>query len=389
MSKRLFDGDSRFMDFAAVTADYIGTGAIHVPVFESEIMDKTRKRGTLLQRVKTKPATGHPTRYFEKVAHENKYQFVDPRAIDHALNTAIDRVEHSALIKAMVDGITFTMFDKEVTNQQGLYGNLQAQDLAEVVTDMLDAQDRAVWTGAATSLMDNSSAGKAEYCSVLTQVTKTGTIAAEARLSEAIIHGVAALMYNKQYKATPTAIYMNPLDKARLDTQEMNEKDKVKTYDVEVLPGIVINGLMTAAGILPIITDVYCPQGKILITDENLLERQYVTDPNPRLFELEKSDTKTGAHDLADRYIAVLFDTFIVRGGSYGHMVLTIDGVSTDDKLDSSVVTIISTTESTTTAGSSSSSSVDGGSAGSAGTAGTAGTGGTGGTGGTSGTGGN
>ncbi len=352
MSQRLFgDGTSRFMNFAAVTADYIGTGAVHVPVFETEIMDLTKKRGTLLQRVKAKPATGHPTRYFEKVAHTSKHQFIDPRAIDHNLDTTIDRVEHSAYIKAMVDGITFTMFDKEVTAQQGIFGNLQAQDLSEVITDMLDAQDRAVWNGTATSLMDTTSTGKNEYCSVLTQVTKTGTIAANARLSQAIIDGVAALMYNKSYRVTPTAVYMNPLDKATLDSQEMNEKDKVKTYDVEVLPGIKITGLMTAAGILPIITDVYCPKGKILITDENLLERQYVTSATPRLFELEKSNTKTGAHDLADRYIAVLFDTFIVRAGSYGHIVLTIDGATNTDKLDSSVVTINATTESPTTAG--------------------------------------
>lgn len=351
MSTRLFNGKTKQMSFAAATADYIGTGAIAVPVFEQQIMDMTRKRGTLLQRVKAKPATGHPTRYFEKVTHENKSAFINPRGIDHNLNTEIDRVERSANIKALVDGITFTMFDHEVTQQQGIFGDLQAQDLQEVISDMLDAQDRAVWTGGATSLMDTESAKQYEYCSVLTQVTKTGTIAANARLSTAIIQGVAALMYNKSYKVNPTAIYMNPLDKATLDTQELAEKDKVKTYDVEVLPGIKIDGIMTAAGILPIVTDVYCPKGKILITDENLLERQYVTTATPRLFEMGNESIKTQQHDLATRYIAVLFDTFIVRGGSYGHMVLTIDGAGAGDSLASDVITVTATSESATTAG--------------------------------------
>ena len=338
MSTRLFDGESRFM-LAGEAADYIGTGALYVPVFEQQIMDKTKKRGTLLQRVKTKKATGHPTRYFEKVAHDSKHQFIDPRNIDHALNTEIQRVERSAYIKAMVDGITFGKFDYEGTQQQGLFGDLQAQDLSEVVTDMLDAQDRNVWEGTATSLMDSTNK---EYCSILTQITKSGTIARDARLTAAIADAVAVLMYNKQYKVTPTAIYMNPLDKARLDNQEKEATDKTKFYDVEVIPGIKIDGIMTSAGILPIITDIYCPAGKIAIVDENLLERQYITSASPRLYQLGTEK------DLATRFIAILFDTFIVRGGSYGHMVLTIDGVDASTS-PSKIVTISATPESPAT----------------------------------------
>ena len=333
MSSRLFEGQSRYVNFADV-ADYITTGAVHVPIFEHEIMDRTRKRGTLLQRVKTKAATGHPTRYIEKKAHDSKHKFINPRQIDHDLDTEIDRVERAAYIRAMVDGITFGLFDHEVHTQQSWFGDLQGQDLAEVVSDMLDAQDRAVWTGNATSLMDDTSI---QYCSLLTQITKVGSVATTARLTKAIMDGVAVLMYNKQYKASPTAIYMNPFDKARLDSQEMDATDKIKVYDVEILPGIKINGIMTAAGILPIITDVYCPLGKIAILDENLLERQYITTPTPRLYQLGQEK------DLATRYIAILFDTFIVRGGSYGHL-------SETDNLISSAVSITSTAESTTTA---------------------------------------
>lgn len=341
MSDRLFpEGLTRFVNFDGV-ADYIGTGALHVPIFEREIMDRTRKRGTLLQRVKAVPATGHPTRYFEKVAHTNKNQFVNPRSIDHNLNTEIMRVERSAYVRAMVDGITFGLFDHEVTQQQNLFGDLQAKDLSEVVSDMLDAQDRAVWTGSASSLMDSTSF---EYCSLITQITKTGSVSATARLTKAIMDGVAVLMYNKSYRASPTAVYMNPLDKARLDDQEMDAQDKVKTYDVEVLPGIKINGIMTAAGILPIIIDPYCPVGKIAILDENLIERQYITTGAPRLYQLGREK------DLATRYIAVLFDTFIVRAGSYGHLILNIVGASNTDTLRSDAVSVIGTDESPSTA---------------------------------------
>ena len=316
--ERLFNGVSRQMSFAAATADYIGTDAIEVPVFEKTILDNTKKRGVLMQRVPVKAATGHPTRYFEKVAHDSKHKFIDPRKIDHSLDTAIDFVEHSAYIKGLVDGITFTKFDREVYQQQGsMFGDLTAQALDEMVTDMLDAQDRAVWTGTAKDLMDSTNP---EYCSILTQVKKTGVIAKGVRLTKGIIQNVAELMYNKQYAVKPTAIYMNPLDKALLDEQEMDEKDKVKIYDVNILPGIKINGIMTAAGILPIITDIYCPVGKILITDEKQLERRYVASAAPRVYQLGTEK------DLCQRFIAVLFDTFIVKAGEYGHKVVTIEG---------------------------------------------------------------
>lgn len=317
--ERLFNGVSRQMSFGAVTADYIGTGAIHVPVFDKPILDNTRKRGVLLQRVPAKAATGHPTRYFEKEPHDSKHQFINPRNIDHNLDTSLDYTEKSALVRGLVDGITFSKFDREVYyDAQGAgFGDLQADALNEMITDMLDAQDRAVWTGNATDLMDSKNP---EYCSVLTQVKKKGTIAKGARIVLGIIQNVAELMYNKKYAVRPTAIYMNPLDKALLDEQEMLEKDKLKTFTMEVIPGIETPAIMTAAGILPIICDIYCPVGKILIADEKQFERRYVASAAPRVYQLGTEK------DLATRFIAVLFDTFIVKAAEYGHKVITIEG---------------------------------------------------------------
>lgn len=315
--ERLFkDGLAHQMSFAAVTADYIGNEGIEVPVFEKNILDNTKKRGVLLQRVSAKPATGHPTRYFERVPHDSKHAFIDPRKIDHALDTTVDIVEHSAYIKGLVDGITFTKFDREVYNQQGAtFGDFEAHNLQEVITDMLDAQDKAVWTGKATSLMD---AASTEYCALTTQITNKGTIAKDARLVKGIMQNVAALMNNAKYNVAPTAIYMNPLDVAKLNEQEMDEHDKIKIYDTEVVEGITVPSIMTAAGILPIVADRYCPQNKIAILDEDLIERQYIASASPRIYQLGTEK------DLATRYIAVLFDTFIVRGGDYGHMIVDV-----------------------------------------------------------------
>ena len=56
--------DAKFTQIHAA-ADYIGPGAIEVPMYQSEILDIVRRRGVFGQRIKQVPATGHPSRYFE------------------------------------------------------------------------------------------------------------------------------------------------------------------------------------------------------------------------------------------------------------------------------------------------------------------------------------
>ena len=59
--------NAKFTDINA-TADYIGPGAIEVPIYQTEILDLVRRRGIFGQRIKQVPATGHPSRYFEETA---------------------------------------------------------------------------------------------------------------------------------------------------------------------------------------------------------------------------------------------------------------------------------------------------------------------------------
>ena len=69
--------EARMMDLSAA-ADFLGPGAIEVPIFEREILDVVRRSSHALQRVKTKKATGHPHRYFEQTAIATGAA-VDPR----------------------------------------------------------------------------------------------------------------------------------------------------------------------------------------------------------------------------------------------------------------------------------------------------------------------
>jgi hypothetical protein len=75
--------NAKFTDLYA-TADYIGPGAIEVPIYQTEITDLVRRRGVFGQRIKQVPATGHPSRYFEETAipaAAAASAFMDPRNI--------------------------------------------------------------------------------------------------------------------------------------------------------------------------------------------------------------------------------------------------------------------------------------------------------------------
>ena len=53
--------NAKFTELYAA-ADYIGPGAIEVPMYQTEITDLVRRRGLFGQRIKQVPATGHPSR---------------------------------------------------------------------------------------------------------------------------------------------------------------------------------------------------------------------------------------------------------------------------------------------------------------------------------------
>jgi hypothetical protein len=91
---------ANFLDIHSA-ADYIGPGAIEVPLYQTEILDIVRRRNMFGQRIKQVPATGHPSRYFEQTGIPNPSTagFVDPRNIVAPVVTPT-RVERSVPLNA-------------------------------------------------------------------------------------------------------------------------------------------------------------------------------------------------------------------------------------------------------------------------------------------------
>ena len=141
-----------FADIHAA-ADFIGPGAVEVPLYQSEIFDICRRSSPFGQRIRQVPATGHPSRFFEETALPNPGAagFVDPRSISAPVVTPT-RVERSVPLKAIVAQINYNLFDIELGNQQQQFAYLQAKDLVDTVSGVMVTHDVALWNGSDTSL---------------------------------------------------------------------------------------------------------------------------------------------------------------------------------------------------------------------------------------------
>src|ERR1700712_284589 len=138
--------NAKFTEIYAA-ADYIGPGAVEVPLYQTEITDLVRRRGLFGQRIKQVPATGHPSRFFEETAipaPAASAGFVDPRNIVAPL-VSPSRVERSVPLKALVAQINYNLFDMELGKQQSQFAYLQAKDLTDTIDGVLRTHDIALW----------------------------------------------------------------------------------------------------------------------------------------------------------------------------------------------------------------------------------------------------
>lgn len=310
-------------------ADYLGNGAIEIPAYESEILDIIRRESVALQRIKAKPATGHPSRYFEQTAVASG-SFNDPRNLAPSA-TGPTRVERSAYIKAMTAQTNIGLFDKEVTEQQGQFAQVVATDIEDVVTGIIRLQAAAIWNGNDTSLVAPTTT---QYMGFLSQITQQFTIASAASIVDGIKTAVATMLSNTTFNPRPSAIYMNPL---LIDLVEKEAKTvKLEFNTVEVVPGVTVKAIATQAGNLPLIPDPFMPIDSAaaygftapangtknyyaVIVTEDQLERHYIKSETPRVFQLGLQSALSG------QYVGVMFDAIIAKGASYNHAVVCVN----------------------------------------------------------------
>ncbi len=317
-----------FADIHAA-ADFMGPGAIEVPLYQTEIFDICRRSSPFGQRIKQVPATGHPSRFFEETVLPNPGSagFVNPRSIVPTVVSAT-RVERSVPLKALVSQINYNLFDVELGQQQQQFAYLQAKDLADTVSGLMVEHDVALWNGNDTSL---STPTTTQYFGVAGQIAaggQTTTIGTTASIVDGLKSAVAQMVANNGYQVRPTAIYANPVLLDLIDREMKAEFNMVLNTD-SITGGVRVKMLSTQAGDLPLIPDwslAYTGtpgSGSAVlpayIVTEDLIEYHWLGDPTPRIFELGRPNS------LAQQYVAVKFGAVVVKGANYAHYQVLVD----------------------------------------------------------------
>ncbi len=321
--------NAKFTDLYA-TADYIGPGAIEVPMYQTEITDLVRRRGLFGQRIKQVPATGHPSRYFEETAIPAPTAtggFVDPRNIVAPI-VAPTRVERSVPLKALVAQINYNLFDIELGQQQSQFAYLQAKDLTDTIDGVLRTHDVALWNGNDTSLTTPTTT---QYFGAAAQIAAGGnttTIGTTASIVDGLKSTIATMVANSSFGVRPTAIYANPVLLDLID-REMKTEFNVVLSSRTIEAGFTVKTLSTQAGEIPLIpewtlsyTGTPGSGSAVLpayIVTEDLIEYHWLSEPNPRVFQLGVPGS------LASQHVVVKFGGLVVKGASYAHTQVLVD----------------------------------------------------------------
>ena len=320
--------NATFADIHAA-ADYIGPGAIEVPLYQTEILDICRRSSPFGQRIKQVPATGHPSRFFQQSAIPNPGTagFVNPRSMTPPV-VSPTRTELSVPLKAIVAQINYNLFDIELGNQQQQFAYLQAKDLVDTVSGVMVTHDVALWNGNDTSL---SSPTTTQYMGVTAQIAAGGntvTVSTSMKIVDTIKTTIAQMVANSGFRVRPTAIYANPVLLDLID-QEMKTDYNVVLNTDQITAGFRVKMLSTQAGDLPLIPDWSLSytgtpgSGSAVlpayIVTEDLIEYHWLGDPAPRVFQLGLPNSMTY------QYVAVKFGAPVVKGASYAHYQVLVD----------------------------------------------------------------
>jgi hypothetical protein len=306
-------------------------GAVLTDMFQNEVLDLTSKAGELAKHITYRPATGQISRYIERIS-ANPGVASDPRNIGPA-GINVDRQERSVLVKAITNRVDFGLFDSLVYEGQGkLFGDLKAMDIKAMVEGILLTRDDKLWNGAdVVSGAQTGDGSSLEYAGLLKQITNTLTIDVATDFVAAVRKKVAQ-MVQAAPAAKPTAIYVSPVLLSIIEEETRNSVGAMRFIQSDIKQGVAglgINGIVTAAGVLPIYPDVFLPQATngsdatktdytFAIISEPNVEFHYVGQPNVMVYELVQKD------NLNSGYTGVLFGAPVAKGAGVAHAVGTV-----------------------------------------------------------------
>jgi hypothetical protein len=171
-----------------------------------------------------------------------------------------------------------------------------------------------------------------QYFGAAAQIVASGnttTIGTTASIVDGFKSTIAQMVSNSSYAIRPTAIYANPVLLDLID-REMKTEFNVVLSTKEINGGFTVKTLITQAGELPLIPDWTLSytgtpgsgtaQLPAYIVTEDLIEYHWLSDPNPRVFQLGVPGS------LASQYVVVKFGAPVVKMASAGaHYQVIVD----------------------------------------------------------------
>jgi hypothetical protein len=187
--------------------------------------------------------------------------------------------------------------------------------------------DVALWNGNDTSL---SAPTSMQYFGAAAQISGGGNVVS-VPTTESIVDGlksqIASMVSNSNYEVRPTAIYANPVLLDLID-REMKTEFNVVLSTTKVEGGLTVKTLSTQAGELPLIPEWALPYSgtpgsgtavlPAYIVTEDLIEYHWLTDANPRVFQLGLTGT------LARQLMVVKFGAVVVKGAGFAHALVNV-----------------------------------------------------------------
>ena len=154
------------------------------------------------------------------------------------------------------------------------------------------------------------------------------TVATTESIVDGLKSQIAAMVASSNYEVRPTAIYANPVLLDLID-REMKAEFNVVLSTTQVAGGMTVKTLSTQAGELPLIPEWALPYSgtpgsgtavlPAYIVTEDLIEYHWLTDANPRVFQLGM----TGS--LARQLVVAKFGAVVVKGASYAHALVNVN----------------------------------------------------------------
>ena len=324
-------------------ADYNSGHMLVVGDYDHILHDYLKRDFVLGVKVNSVKATGYPHVWNEQKAIPANTTAIDPQAgfgtaaaPSYRPTTLSDTYNRNnwqqAFCRAYATGIRYDFFTREMEREYGTFEDLTAKDYDDMFVDFTRKTCDDFWNG--TTALNSTAAFT--YAGILSQITDTTPITAGTKIADALRTKIASLAARLDYSNFPDVICMNPITYDLLCNEEATRNLYNRDIQAEIVPGVDVPGILTAAGKLPIVltpfikpvtdTTTNKTTHKIVCLNTSMIDRIWMFNDGPRVFEIANPEQPYANDSLLTDKFVLDFANYILHGAQTGaHFMLTLE----------------------------------------------------------------